>query len=192
MRINAFSVDFINNSQWLGQAFQYDLRVWAVHYVFTADNERDPYFATWRQSTNDLGQTVLSFFGTDDIHPGILPCNRTATATSLRTYVHVWRRVRGAIHSSTLAILVDVIDAQHIGDSFTAQGIGNTRAGTEEHLFGNRRRGTSGLVPEQTAGVSNRVSDETDKLLKFESSGGPVVRKPEIDEKLPAHFFSFA
>ena len=84
---------------------------------FSADNTNDPYFTTASLTFNDLGQAILSFFGTDATHPGILPADPGCNTDSC-----TGPYINEVTPGFDFGILVDVTNALNTGDSFTAQG----------------------------------------------------------------------
>ena len=120
-------VDFINNSKvtWSGititiTGFTGDI----TQGSFTGDNVADPYFASFAQTTNGLGQTVLSWSGIDGTHPGILP----ATSCDGNSCTGPYFPGGGdfPVPEFDFGILVDVSGALQSGDSFTSQGTATT------------------------------------------------------------------
>lgn len=116
-------VDFINNSgvTWSGIAITITGFTGNItQESFTGDNVADPYFASFVQTTNALGQTVMSWSGIDEAHPGILP------ATSCDGDVCDGPFFPGGgdfpVPEFDFGILVNVSDALQSGDSFTSQG----------------------------------------------------------------------
>jgi hypothetical protein len=120
--INPHNTDFINNSGVAWKAIQFDIKSVAgdiTQSSFSAiqDASVDPYFLFASTTTSAAGDTILSFFGTDSTHPGILP------ATSCDGDVCTGPFLDDTdIPLFDFGILVDVTDALTTGDSFTAQG----------------------------------------------------------------------
>jgi hypothetical protein len=124
--------DFINNSgvTWTGIQFEITGATGNIQNAlldefhpggFAADNTLDPYFTGSSATVNDAGDVVLSFFGTDETHPGILPataCNTDGCSgpgfflPNSDIFVPLY----------DFGILVDVTGATTQGDSFAARG----------------------------------------------------------------------
>ena len=113
-------VDFINNTGQTWKGISFLLSGVSGPLVFTADNTADPYFTTESVSTVD-GQTLISFFGFDETHHGILPadpgsCNSESGCTG------PYLNGGDGPPAFDFGILVDVTDALAAGDAFTATG----------------------------------------------------------------------
>ena len=113
--------DFINNSEVAWKAIQFAITSATAGLSFTADNSLDPYFTSAAVSTNTLGETVLSFSGTDATHPGILAATSCTSGEGGVVCTGPFIDDTG-IKAFDFGILVDVNDALKTGDSFTAQG----------------------------------------------------------------------
>lgn len=112
--------DFINNTGqiWTGISFLITSVGGSItQNSFSVDNTNDPYFTTASVNFNDLGQAILSFFGTDATHPGILPAYPGCSTESCPGPF-----IGEITPGYDFGILVNVSDALNAGDSFTAQG----------------------------------------------------------------------
>jgi hypothetical protein len=119
-----FQENFINNSgvAWTGISLAITSVGGSItQSSFTADNSLDPYFVFSSLTFNDLGQAVLSFYGTDATHPGILPATSCSDGECSGPYYYPPASEFG-IPLYDFGILADVTDAQSPGDSFTAKG----------------------------------------------------------------------
>jgi hypothetical protein len=112
--------DFINNTgqAWTGISFLITgVGGDVTQNSFSVDNSLDPYFTTAAVSFNNAGQAILSFFGTDPTHPGILPAVLICDGDCFLSGPYL-----GDIPLFDFGILTDVTDALNQGDSFSAQG----------------------------------------------------------------------
>ena len=115
--------DFINNSGviWSGISFVITSVGGSITQdSFSVDNTNDPYFAMAALTFNDAGQAVLSFFGIDATHPGILPTFPGTCTDGPSTCQGPF--INEITPGYDFGILVNVSDALNPGDSFTAQG----------------------------------------------------------------------
>jgi hypothetical protein len=124
--IDPHFTDFVNNSGVAWKAIQFDIKSVAgdiTQSSFSAiqDPSVDPYFLFASTTTNAAGDTILSFFGTDSTHPGILPATGCDGDVCTGPFLDDTR-----IPLFDFGILVDVNDALTKGDSFTAQGTAST------------------------------------------------------------------
>lgn len=112
--------DFINNTgqAWSGISFLITgVGGHVTQNSFQVDNSLDPYFTTAALTSDLQGNAVLSFFGTDETHPGILPAVLICDGDCFLSGPFL-----GDIPLFDFGILVDVTDAVSEGDSFSAQG----------------------------------------------------------------------
>jgi hypothetical protein len=90
---------------------------------FTSDPANDPYFTNTEVTTVD-GQTLISFFGTDETHPGILSATSVSCDPETGDCTGSGPYFPGGgdfpVPEFDFGILVDVSDAPN--GSFTAQG----------------------------------------------------------------------
>ena len=113
--------EFINDSGVAWKAIQFVITSATAGLMFTADNSLDPYFTSDTVTTNTSGETVLSFFGTNATHPGILAATSCTSGDEVVVCSGPFIDDTG-IPAFDFGILVDVNDALTKGDSFTAQG----------------------------------------------------------------------
>jgi hypothetical protein len=119
--IDPHNTDFINNSGVAWKAIQFEITSVAgviTQSSFSAieDPSVDPYFLFASTTTNASGHTILSFFGTDSTHPGILPATGCDGDVCTGPFLD-----DTDIPLFDFGILVDVNDAL-TNASFTAQG----------------------------------------------------------------------